>query len=45
MVDPLSLAINNLTKLPRSVRESIMPDMRIPEIVNSPENVNLALKL
>jgi hypothetical protein len=41
MVDPLSFALNVLSKLPRSVRERIMPDMRIPEIVNSPEKVQL----
>jgi hypothetical protein len=38
----LSFALNVLSKLPRSLRESIMPDMRIPEIVNGPEKVQLA---
>ena len=38
----LSFALNVLSKLPRSVREGIMPDMRIPEIVNNPEKVQLA---
>lgn len=38
----LSFALNVLSKLPRGVRESIMPDMRIPEIANSPQKVQLA---
>jgi len=38
----LSFALNVLSKLPRSLRESIMPDMRVPEIVNRPEKVQLA---
>ncbi|KAI1181777.1 Glyoxalase/Bleomycin resistance protein/Dihydroxybiphenyl dioxygenase [Nemania serpens] len=31
-----------LSKLPRSIRETIMPDMRIPEISNNPSKVQLA---
>lgn len=37
----LSLALNVLSKLPRSIREGIVPDMRIPEISNSPVKVQL----
>ena len=38
----MSFALNVLSKLPRNIREGIMPDMRIPEIVNNPEKVQLA---
>ena len=37
----LSFALNVLSKLPRSIREGIVPDMRIPEISNSPNKVQL----
>ncbi|KAI0445549.1 Glyoxalase/Bleomycin resistance protein/Dihydroxybiphenyl dioxygenase [Xylaria telfairii] len=36
------LLLSVLSKLPRFIRESIMPDMRIPEISNNPSKVQLA---
>ena len=38
----LQIALTILTKLPRFIREAIMPDMRIPSIVNDPSKVQLA---
>ncbi|KAH5207007.1 hypothetical protein HBH77_095180 [Parastagonospora nodorum] len=35
------LLFNILSKLPRSIRERIMPDMRIPPIANNPSKVQL----
>ncbi|KAI8945220.1 Glyoxalase/Bleomycin resistance protein/Dihydroxybiphenyl dioxygenase [Xylaria longipes] len=36
------LLLSALSRLPRFIRESIMPDMRIPEITNNPSKVQLA---
>lgn len=36
------LLLSALSRLPRFIRESIMPDMRIPEISNNPSKVQLA---
>ena len=37
----LKFALTFLTKLPKTIREAIMPDMRIPEISNNPAKVQL----
>ncbi|KAL6799274.1 Glyoxalase/Bleomycin resistance protein/Dihydroxybiphenyl dioxygenase [Trichoderma sp. SZMC 28013] len=41
MPPSLEIAIKLLAKLPRPLRESIMPDMRIPPISNNPSKVQL----
>jgi hypothetical protein len=38
----LSLILNVVSKLPRNIRESIVPDMLIPPIANNPSKVQLA---
>jgi hypothetical protein len=38
----LNFALSFLSKLPRPIREAIMPDMRIPAIVNEPSKVQLS---
>ncbi|KAK3623733.1 hypothetical protein LTR56_014699 [Elasticomyces elasticus] len=38
----LPFVLTAISKLPRSIRESIVPDMRIPSVANSPEKVQLA---
>ncbi|KAL6821543.1 Glyoxalase/Bleomycin resistance protein/Dihydroxybiphenyl dioxygenase [Trichoderma camerunense] len=42
MPPALEIAIKLLAKLPRPLRETIMPDMRIPPISNNPSKVQLA---